>query len=228
MIRIDENIYIDDTPVTCAEYQLFIDEMREQGKYFQPDHWISFQFPSGLARAPIVGVRFSDAIAFCKWLTKRETGEWSLRLPTSSEAGQYPLANPAQSPLGYWTIGPDNDVQFAWVGDKPVNPRNLTSGFARERAYENAIDSALASARDRALNLDEVYYNILNIVNDRALARDINLARQRSIRFTFEGVLDFTRFMDINLYFDIYTLQERIAGRSPAFEGIRLAKERKP
>ena len=28
MQRIDENTYIDDTLVTCAEYQLFIDEMR--------------------------------------------------------------------------------------------------------------------------------------------------------------------------------------------------------
>jgi hypothetical protein len=57
--RIDENIYIDDTLVTCVEYQLFVDEMREQGKYYQPDHWTSYQFPKGLARESILGVRRS-------------------------------------------------------------------------------------------------------------------------------------------------------------------------
>ena len=30
----------------------------------------------------------------------------------------------------------------------------------------------------------------------------------------------------LNAYIDILTLKERIAGRSPAFEGIRLVKER--
>jgi hypothetical protein len=55
--RIDENTYIDDTLVTCAEYQLFVDEMREEGKYSQPDHWISYQFPGGKAKEPILGLR---------------------------------------------------------------------------------------------------------------------------------------------------------------------------
>jgi len=30
----------------------------------------------------------------------------------------------------------------------------------------------------------------------------------------------------LDLFIDIYTLQERIAGRSPVFEGIRIVKER--
>src|SRR5215216_3807815 len=74
MQRIDENTYIDDTLVTCAEYQLFIDEMRDQGKYFQPDHWTLYQFPEGHAREPILGVRHSDAVMFSEWLTEREIG----------------------------------------------------------------------------------------------------------------------------------------------------------
>ena len=70
---IDENTYIDDTLVTCPEYQLFIDEMREQGKYYQPDHWTSYLFLKGHAREPISGMRKSDALAFCNWLTKRSS-----------------------------------------------------------------------------------------------------------------------------------------------------------
>ena len=65
--RIDETTYIDDTLVTCAEYQLFIDEMREQHKYFFPDHWILPRFSDGRGMYPILGVRFSDACEFCKW-----------------------------------------------------------------------------------------------------------------------------------------------------------------
>jgi hypothetical protein len=65
--RIDENTYIDDTLVTCAEYQLFIDEMREQDKYYQPDHWTSYQFPEGGARTNL-GVR-TDA-SLLNWINK--------------------------------------------------------------------------------------------------------------------------------------------------------------
>jgi formylglycine-generating enzyme required for sulfatase activity len=109
MQRIDENTYIDDTLVTCAEYQLFIDEMRERAKYYQPDHWSSYQFPKGEAQAPIVGVRFSDAKTFCEWLTQREGGEWSFRPPAIGEAEKYKLTNPLHSPLGYWVAGTNGE-----------------------------------------------------------------------------------------------------------------------
>ena len=92
--RIDENTYIDDTLVTCAEYQLFIDEMREQGKYYQPDHWISYQFQEGTGREPILGARHADAIAFCDWLTIRDRMGWRYRLPSMSEARIYPTKLP--------------------------------------------------------------------------------------------------------------------------------------
>lgn len=85
MQRIDENTYIDDTLVTCAEYQLFIDEMRELGKYYQPDHWTSCQFLLGQARDPILGVRHSDAIAFCEWLNKESRVGFKYRIPHKSE-----------------------------------------------------------------------------------------------------------------------------------------------
>ena len=38
LTRLDENRYIDDSLVTNAEYQLFLDERRYAGEYFQPDH----------------------------------------------------------------------------------------------------------------------------------------------------------------------------------------------
>lgn len=119
--RIDENTYIDDTLVTCAEYQLFIDEMREQGKYYQPDHWTSYQFPEGRAREPVLGVRFHDAEEFCDWLSEREQ-KWYFRLPFQVEAVNFPPCQYDQAPIGYWIYDDNPEVlinQFTWIGNIP-------------------------------------------------------------------------------------------------------------
>jgi hypothetical protein len=278
MYLIDENTSIDETLITCAEYQLFIDEKRSQGEYRQPDHWIFYQFPAGQARTPIVGVRFSDAKAFCEWLTQREAGKWSFRLPTSAEAEQCPLTELARSPLGYWTVGQDDEVQFAWVGVPTINPRALTLdlvsaldfGLYNHRAIDSnplfrnsrshararninrsrasahaleitrALDLALARplnlfcslniaiSRTRTLNL----FNALNPTRDLGLTRDLDRAIylvhdiNRKFDFSNDIALDQDRAIARSLYIDICTLQERIAGSSPAFEGIRIVKKR--
>jgi hypothetical protein len=283
MIRIDENTYIDDTLVTCAEYQLFIDEMREQGKYFQPDHWTTYQFPVGQARAPIVGVRFRDAKTFCEWLTRREAAEWNFYIPTNALAIQYPLITMVQSPLGYWTV-PDDEGQFTWIGSAPANPRNLdfdsvltialnrarksahnfassianTADSTRMHEFTRKLEHSIDLARDRARNvildrpldldhnIDLVHdwaHNILLLDHpfDRTLKYNLSSAldytSERAIYHALELVfahvndreraIEFEQPIFLELYLDLYTVQERIAGRSPAFEGIRLVKERK-
>ena len=193
MQRINENTYIDDTLVICAEYQLFIDEMRRQGKYYQPDHWTSYQFPEGQAHAPILGVRPSDAAAFCEWLTGREHDKWHYRLPTSDEAEQYPLSSSAQSNLGYWIMGSDEDeFDFAWIGNIPMG------------------------------------VNILQLPCEytRALNRDMDLSIDLAKAFLHELQTANFRLSVLGTLINTITLQERIAGHSPAFEGIRIVKER--
>jgi len=271
---------VDDTLITCAEYQLFLDEMRVQGKYHQPDHWASDQFPVGQARAPVLGVRYSDAEAFCAWLTQHEGGEWRFRLPTAEEAATRPLEAYSISPLGYWLAGKVNEDRFAWNGTAPLNPRsldlNLAQTLARDRDSEVDLDRelALALARHRtrpldltraldlahtlALVLDREHDPALDLAIDAALARtfehdpaidrarardlaldlaralararDLERARARDLQRTLNLDLDRARDFYFNLALDIFldfvTLQERIAGRSPAFEGIRILKER--
>jgi hypothetical protein len=297
MQRIDENTYIDDTLVTCAEYQLFIDEMREQGKYYQPDHWIAYQFPNGEARKPIIGVRHSDAEAFCEWLTRRGDGEWKFRLPTQKDVDTFPVKSSERSPLGYW-IGAD--YQFAWAGNILENPRALdhtlsldfdrTRTDALDRARVRALDLDLNRDRERAHNLDHNLAIARNLAIDptrdptldpdrdqtpardlarvldldlahalnsdlafsgalvsylafprtrdfdltyalgfaRALARDyaLNLASERTYNLDLANALSSAQDFALDIYIDLFTLRERIAGRSPAFEGIRLVKER--
>lgn len=106
LVRVDESTYADSSLVTQAEYQLFLDELRAQGSFRQPDHWEEMQFTSGEGQLPATGVRPSDAQAFCNWLTERENGPWRFRLPTAQETARHPLNTPSKAPndatAGYW------------------------------------------------------------------------------------------------------------------------------
>ena len=255
--RIDEKTYIDDTLVTCAEYQLFIDEMREQGKYYQPDHWISYQFPKGQAREPILGVRHSDAVAFCEWLTKREDGEWKFCLPIQNEARAFLIKPTGLNLIGYWN---NEHYQFTWVGTVPNNPRvpkntfnftlNPTYDPGREEALE--LEEVLELAKDPAsfLALDIILtFGVFSTLDhnldqarlrhfESACTRIIARAHDRSSNRALSIALDLVRSRlhdhnhnedrerTLGIYIDLVTLRERIARRSPAFEGIRLVKER--
>ena len=256
MHQIDEHTYIGKSLVTCAEYQSFIDEMRAQGALFQPDHWTTYKFPDGQAQAPILGIRLSDARAFCEWQTQRDTNGWYYRLPTPDEALAQPLAPVDLSPLGYWTLGKNNEAQFTWAGPTPANPRALN----HERAY--ALDLAIDIDHDLAyaLDLDRACAHAHDIarVGTRVQARDIDLVftldrvrdlvlaldhirdltttnRLHNLALALDRVRAYTYALDIDhagdfvldIYIDLFTLEERIAGRSPAFEGLRLVKERR-
>jgi len=299
--RIDENTYIDDTLVTCAEYQLFIDEMREQGKHYQPDHWTSYQFPPGQGREPILGVRYSDAVAFCEWLGQRETYSWVYRLPKEVEASEY-IAKSQEIPLGYWTVGANEKYQFKWSGPIPDNIRGIAIMRSIHRYVNQNIiqyiedDIIRAIGRSSGLDLDRTIYLALTIDRafvlarkgardlylnkphrsdlfgaltsseklihamatdisryivysnrrtsdisidlhlDRALNRGLKCdrvravvrARARALSRAVQFAIDHNKASDniFDIVIDLFTLRERIAGRSPAFEGIRLVKER--
>jgi hypothetical protein len=89
--RIGNQCEIDMDYLTCAEYQLFLDDARAGGKFHQPDHWPDLNFPEGAGREPVRGVRAEDARAFCEWLTGRRGGQFFYRLPQHEEV----QANPA-------------------------------------------------------------------------------------------------------------------------------------
>jgi hypothetical protein len=283
--RIDESTYIDDTLVTCAEYQLFIDEMREQGRYYQPDHWTSYQFPNGQAREPILGVRQSDAITFCDWLTKHkgEGNEWNYRLPDRDEAAQYQTKAYGKSLSGNWLqkdlfseVDPDDyQNQFARLYSAPEDARGIDFNFdflrtigigfrftnypADIRRTNRIREPAISFVFDPStpVNFDDIPNLVTNF--DKKLAHLIVIACKRNAhvipipvlglileslhklikikaqlyvnnpaRGTEKAHALFQGFHQaIICYIDFFTLQERIAGRSPAFEGIRLVKERK-
>jgi hypothetical protein len=306
MLRIDDNTYIDDTLVTCAEYQLFIDEMRELGQYYQPDHWTLHQFPDGRAREPILGVRHGDAVVFGEWLTKRGAKVWCYRLPTQPETIAFPLKPIEQSDFGYWILE-SNSVppHFAFADLSTGNLVEITTYVNRHQDFarklfvldlaridgliefldresdliasfdhssglhlnalirivvdlKTALDrSHIASPRhileliralantfrsDRDKDLDEYRSMYKAIGTDDFAELDQRVSEASFYIFDFIRTLDYSRDKDwfpdrdnrvvavldhaIDLFLNMVILLERIAGRSPAFEGIRLVKER--
>jgi len=85
-----QQLEIDTSYLTNAEYQLFLDELYAQQQAHQPDHWTEYHFPPGSALAPITGIRAEDAAAFCTWLTQKQEGRIIFRLPYPLEAKSTP------------------------------------------------------------------------------------------------------------------------------------------
>ncbi len=99
LFEIDENLEIDPSYITCAEYQLFVDQQLNSGERFQ----------AGSAIRPITQISYQNALEFCNWLSidapliSRSKGFSYYRLPTATEVQNYPAKVHRQ--LGCWTIG---------------------------------------------------------------------------------------------------------------------------
>ncbi len=144
LLRLDEKTDIDLTYISCAEYQLFLDELAEEAKtgafpnqqFRQPDHWKEHRFPHGSAKAAIAGLRASDAQAFCDWLTQRinslgsiyleagvtvVAGPVRVRLPSAQELRDHPVSSPHADKLSSWynnSSGATRTVDLTRTGDR--------------------------------------------------------------------------------------------------------------
>lgn len=67
-------------PVTNQEYAFFIKEEKAQD---EPEGWFLRRPPAGQDNQPVVGVSWYDALAYCRWLS-RKTGR-PYRLPSEAE-----------------------------------------------------------------------------------------------------------------------------------------------
>ncbi|MCB1920169.1 MAG: SUMF1/EgtB/PvdO family nonheme iron enzyme [Candidatus Competibacteraceae bacterium] len=222
--RIDERREISTDFVTCAEYQLFLDEKRIQGEYRQPDHWDGEQFPTGWAQKPILGVRGEDADQFCEWLSQRPGNQFRYRLPTLEEISDHPAI--VERAIGCWCVAagkrfvhgfnPSPWKEFFLNALNDDWSYSFTT-FARDldRAHAQALDLARARARDLDLDPDLARARTLDLARARALprARDLDrihaLARARicardpDLDRALDRALDFTRTRDLDLARDL-------------------------
>ena len=192
--RLDEQREIDLSYITCAEYQLFLDESRAQEKYYQPDHWTEYSFPNGTAQQPICGVRAEDAEAFCEWLTERQGGNVRYRLPQPAEAKAYPAATATYATWCQLKYEKNDIYSLIWLTKtdeqriygllKNVSNLPFSSGYALANVHtlDSAINLALTKLRvyqalGLALNLDlEIASHLLSEI-DLAFAHEIAYSR---------------------------------------------------
>ena len=245
-IRIDDDTYIDDSLVTCAEYQLFIDEMRTQGKYHQPDHWTEYHFPKDHARQPILGIRSSDAVAFYEWLTKRDNDNWIYRLPDQQEVQEYPIRKSYLPSVGYWTVG-EIEKKFVCGGvnrenvdvldiDKLNNleiNKSLALSFVqllvgRNFEFIHIMASALIVQSIDSINISIDRIGLFSKNRDNAIRNEVakEIILDRAVTALSLDKKICTVDTLIRLEKMITTIQARMDGTSPAFEGIRLVRER--
>ncbi|MDJ0797909.1 MAG: SUMF1/EgtB/PvdO family nonheme iron enzyme [Calothrix sp. MO_167.B12] len=98
--EIDENLEIDASYITCAEYQLFVDEQLNSQSRFQP----------GSAKRPITAVSWRNAFEFCNWLSSKSSdGVSYYRLPTVTEVQENPTTQYPQ--LGCWKLEGSNQQE---------------------------------------------------------------------------------------------------------------------
>ena len=207
MQAISNSRYIQNTLVTCREYQLFIDETHAQGVHHQPDHWGSDHFLSRESEKPVRGVRQSDASAYCQWLAKRENGKWAFRLPSQQEALEFPMQHSSKLVLGYWAQESDRQSQFIWINSVPDNVRGIdlyrTFTRALERSDTKVIDQELAL--NRFLDLMRIFDLDKTLTQPLDLDHDLDLARKRAREHADVLQYDF----DLELLMKVDRIQDR-------------------
>ncbi|MFE0627776.1 NACHT domain-containing protein [Streptomyces sp. NPDC058864] len=77
--RVAEDEYVSPWPITCLEYQLFIDEVGSVESAI-PDHWREGVFEAGADNDPILGVRSEDVQRFCEWAQRLYGDQWNYGL----------------------------------------------------------------------------------------------------------------------------------------------------
>jgi hypothetical protein len=119
--RIDEKREIDRTFVSCAEYQLFLDDILgwefhkpKSWKDFYSGDWVTSHFSKGSALNPVFGVQSNDVEAFCLWLSQK-TGE-KYRLPRTDEIADNLYTESDTVPPAIWTCTNDS-LELFWFSD---------------------------------------------------------------------------------------------------------------
>lgn len=221
LVRLSEDIYIDSTLVSHAEYQIFLDEKREKGGYYQPDHWSDNQFPREMGQLPIVGVRPGDAIVFCEWLSNRTEEKFNFRLPNKREVN---IIKVDFGPNGYWIL---EDSQTTMEMPRAIPHISIAilqkyNSYAQDYIHHLDLDYALDnlehifSIHNYALgDLDQLFKNL-----DDALDRVLGLSSVNLTRYLANArdqARDYARNYARNLGLDHTLAHNQIDGIRHSF-----------
>ena len=196
MILLDGEVYSTTSLINSTEYQLFLDE-QQQEKDYQPDHWkwTNERYNPGQGQAPVLGVRPSDALAFCEWLTVRDQENWRYRLPYASELKKVEDMDEERKLIAGFGCWINKGEEFAWIKEKPIVSlekiqETIESSYAKdlqqaltyspnlENEGERDLAQSLSCARDlaEACSLTHQLLATLPPVRDRIRAQERSLA----------------------------------------------------
>lgn len=105
MVYLKEEVYLDRSLITCAEYQPFLDEQSAQGLRFQPAHWASPHFSPGSGNDPLLGLDIQQAAEFARWRTFHARDGYLYRLPRADELENVNIMDELPEGTGCWLEG---------------------------------------------------------------------------------------------------------------------------
>lgn len=158
------------TPVTNAQYKLFLDATNHRAperNSFDSKYrlWTGRMFPPEIANQPVVNVSWTDAAAYCKWLSQT-TGK-SFRLPTEEEWEVAARGGQAGKP---YPTGDAIDLNAAWFGQKWNGPSTLkAANYGKPNGY------GLFGMAGNVWQWVEDWY--VPVFNDRPVAEELQLYR---------------------------------------------------
>jgi hypothetical protein len=189
LVPMTEDTEIDPTYLSCAEYQLFLNDESTFNEYHQPDHWKTLRYSIGAGLTPVAGIRYSDAEEFCAWLTDRSRARGELqtrfRLPTPEEAERNPPSGADErfqalrtDKVGTWCRieGDDSADCFRFLHGAAKGAgqwASLTAGVL-DRQRQSAQKAALDFARDN--DRRHVITLVSQLSVNRTLAVDVDHA----------------------------------------------------
>jgi len=219
MMRLSDEVYVDRSPVTHAEYQLFIDDMRSKGKgNKQPDRWNSYHFVPGTGRLPVAGIRWSDKEDFCDWLGKQGAGEWSFGTPTLTELEAARRPDAAWQSLRFFVGGVPDGIPIL-SGQEVLEQLKNDVGSVQPRAIQRLNWLVFYwYARDLARVLDLARARVLDVARALARARDLDDLDL--------DARDLDRWIAAHALLRLCIAEMRADGRLPAVEGLWLARRR--
>jgi energy-coupling factor transporter ATP-binding protein EcfA2 len=224
---LDDHIFIDSSLISCAEYQLFIDAMREQGKNRWPLHWSGHHFATGHSSRPVTGMRMQDAQTFCRWLSARDGGlGYNYRLPARSEAAAKPLANGS---LGYWCGDGTLEVeQLHSHGDhvQQLYQQILNDIFMQTGPYDFAamVNGLRPVIDDRGQHSERELTRALLLIVIAAcrISGHANAGKTAGLTGKPDKQISHQVFA---IYSYCNLMERRHNGRLPAWEGLRIVWE---
>jgi len=147
MVAVDKETLVDPTYVTHAEYQLFLDGARIEGRFHQPDHWSQWRFPVDQGLTPVVGLRPSDVEAFCQFLSQRYPGRY-FRPPNEGELALHGFQQGERHQPGMEEVAPEVNLDFDFLGG--VEALRRVTVFPLFGELEGGTDLLFAHGQSRS------------------------------------------------------------------------------